>query len=195
MTQADSRFALLPPGVAPKRARWVLMDETDLHLCPDLDSRCLHPVGQQPILRAPGQDQVAYLFGSVDPFTGEGLYEIYARKRSIEFCLHLAHLHALWPDDFLFIGCDNAPTHHSQATLGFLKDHQEGVELVYFPTYSPNLNGIEHLWAYLRQQLTRTTAYPSLREECEAICAWLVSLPFERIMQTLGTLKKLTKAA
>ena len=50
------------------------MDETDLHLCPDVETKGLHIVGQQTILRAPGIDQVTYLFGSVDPFKGvEGL--------------------------------------------------------------------------------------------------------------------------
>jgi len=64
---------------------------------------------------------------------------------------------------------------------------------VYFPTYSPNLNGIEHLWAFMRKQQPRDVRYGSMDAECLAICAWLEALPNQRIIQTLGTVKKLTK--
>lgn len=171
------------------------MDETDLHLCPDLDTRSLHRVGQQTILRAPGKDEVAYLFGSADPFSGAGLFEIFDRKRSEEFCLHLEHLGEMFPEEFLFLGCDNAPAHQSRATHLFLKDKQDGLEVVYFPSYSPNLNGMERLWGFMRGQMTRGKVYESLPGQCEAICGWLRDLPFERIIQTLGTVKKLTKSS
>jgi transposase len=171
----------------------MIMDETDLHLCPDLDTNGLHPLGQQTILRAPGQDDVAYLFGSADPFGGDGLFEIYDRKRSEEFCLHLEHLLERYPSRFLFIGCDNAPSHQSHDTQLYLKDKQDDLELVYFPTYSPNLNGMEHLWRYLRKDMTRNTLYENLPTQCLALCGWLEDLPYHRIIQTLGTVKKLTK--
>ena len=171
----------------------MVMDETDLHLCPDLATQGLHLLGQQTILRAPGQDDVAYLFGSADPFGGDGLFEIQDRKRSEEFCLHLEHLSEMYPYHFLFIGCDNAPSHQSHDTKLYLKDKQDCLELVYFPTYSPNLNGMEHLWRYLRKDMTCNTPYESLPTECVAICGWLEALPSHRIIQTLGTVKKLTK--
>ena len=194
MSQNDSSF-YISPKAAPKPARWLLMDETDLHLCPDLDTQSLHLVGNQPIIRAPGKDEVLYLFASADPFTGEGLYEIFDRKRSEEFSLHLQHLEEMFPEHFLFVGCDNAPAHQSRDTKLFLKDKQDSLELVYLPTYSPNLNGIEPLWALLRKQMTRNKVYESLQVQCELICAWLRSLPFEKLIQTLGTMKKLSKIA
>lgn len=193
MTQEESRFHIILPGVAPKPAKWLLMDETDLHWCPDLATRGLHPKGQQLIIQAPGVDEVKYLLGSVDPFWGDGLWEIYSHKRSEEFCLHLEHLREMFFDSFLFVGCDNAPAHCSQATQEFLEESRDWVEVVYFPTYSPNLNGIEHLWAFLREQVTRDVVYESLDAKCQAIIAWLEALPGERIIQTLGTWKKLTK--
>lgn len=194
LTQADSRFHTFTPGVAPKEAKLFLMDETDIHLCPDLDTRGLHQIGKQSIIRTPGRDEVAYLFGSANPFIGESLFEIYDRKRSEEFCLHLEHLGEMFPDNFLFVACDNAPAHSSGDTKTYLKDIKDCLEVVYFPTYSPNLNGIENLWRFLRKQLTRDTRYESLAAECLAICNWLKTLPLERIVQTLGRMKKLTKA-
>ena len=193
MTQAESSFFIFTPGVAIKPARWLVMDETDLHLCPDLATQGLHVLGQQKIVRAPGRDEVAYLFGSADPFTGKGLFEIQGRKRSEEVCLHLEHLTEMFPDEFLFVGADNAPAHISRATKLYLKDKQDCLEIVSFPTYSPNLNGMEHLWAFMRGEVTRDVRYVTLEDECVAVCVWLETLPFDRIIQTLGTVKKLTK--
>ena len=169
------------------------MDETDLHLCPDLDTKGLHQLGKQAILRAPGRDEVTYLFGSSDPFTADSLFEIYPRKRSEEFCLHLEHLGEMFPDYFLFVACDNAPAHTSGDTQAYLKDKQDYLEAVYFPTYSPNLNGMEGFWRFLRKQVTHNTRYETLPAECVAVCNWLRSLPLEDIIQTLGRRNKFTK--
>ena len=53
------------------------MDETDIHLGSDLKTNGLHRQGQQLKVPGPSLDEVCYLFGSIDPFSGEGLYEIY----------------------------------------------------------------------------------------------------------------------
>lgn len=170
------------------------MDETDIHLCPDLESKGLHQVGKQKVISSPGVDEVAYLFGSVNPSTAQGLFEIYDRKRSEEFCLHLEHLTEIFPDHFLFIAVDNAPAHQSKDTKTYLKEMHDSLELVYLPTYSPNLNGIERLWAYLRKQLTRDVVYDDLDSECKVIISWLDSLSDNRIIQTLGVVNKINKS-
>jgi len=194
LTQADSRFYFFSPGTAVKPGKWFIMDETDLHLCPDLETKALHQIGKQSVIRAPGIDEVAYLFGSSDPFSAQSLFEIYDRKRSEEFCLHLEHLTDMCPDSFLFVGCDNAPAHVCRNTKLYLKDKQDSLELVYFPTYSPNLNGMEILWRFLRSQMTRNTVYFTLDAEKVAICNWLRTIPLDRIIQTLGRMKKVTNS-
>ena len=163
-------------------------------MCPDVASRGLHGLGAQTILRAPGQDEVTYLFGSACPLGGEALFEIYSRKRSEEFCLHLEHLEEMFPGYLLFVACDNAPSHQSRDTKLYLLDKQDVLEVVYFPTYSPNLNGMEPIWAFMRGQTTRDVVYETLDDECRAILAWLGDLPLERVVQTLGVLNKVMKA-
>lgn len=177
-------------GLSPRPAILLLQDETDLHLCPDLKTRGLHPLGNQTVVRSPGQDEVAYLYGSVAPFTGEGLYEIHPGKTAADFCCHLDHLMQMWLDYFLFVACDNAPSHRAKATQAYLEEFQDRIELVFLPTYSPNLNWIERLWKYLRGQMTRNHFYVSLPQQCEQIMAWLEHLPFEQVIQTLGGINK-----
>ena len=169
-----------------------MMDETDIHLCPDLKTKGLQPKGLQLKVEGPGLDEVAYLFGSTDPFSGEGLHEIYDQKASCQFCFHLEHLLDTFPDDFIFVVADNAPAHRSAATIDFLKAHQDRLEVVSLPTYSPNLNGIERLWRVMRDKLMRSKAYDSLHQKCTILMNFLRALAFNRFIDILGIAKNVT---
>ena len=192
LTQADSRFYGEKDRVGAKKAMLVMMDETDIHLCPDLKTKGLQVKGQQLKVAGPGLAEVCYLFGSTDPFTGEGLYEIYDQKASCQFCFHLEHLMDTFADYFLFVVGDNAPAHRSAATTEFLKAHQDRLEFVSLPTYSPNLNGIERLWRVMRDKLMPSIAYPSLSQKCTTLMNFLRSLAFDRFIDILGIAKNVT---
>jgi DDE superfamily endonuclease len=67
---------------------------------------------------------------------------------------------------------DNASWH----TSALVKEHAEmlGVELVALPTYSPDLNPIEGLWAWMREEVTRGHCHASvkaLRVACQEFIA------------------------
>jgi transposase len=81
---------------------------------------------------------------------------------------------------------DNASAHTTAAIDAFVIEHQQQLELVYLPTYSPHLNHIERLWRLMRSKVTRNRFYDSLNAVAEAAVAWLEGLPFAQFCSLMG---------
>ena len=50
---------------------------------------------------------------------------------------------------------DNAKPHAAKDTQEFLKD--EGIKIIKHPPHSPDLNPIEQIWAWMKQEITRAS--------------------------------------
>ena len=170
----------------PKAATLVFLDSTDLHWCPDIGST-YGPIGQQVKVDTPGLENPWHaLFGSLHFPSGEGLYTVHQRKRAAELLEHLQLLIDLDQYRFWFVVLDNASAHTTPAVEAFLLAHQERLELVYLPTYSPHLNHIERLWRLMRSRVTRNRFYESLSAVTEAAVHWLETLPFAQFCSLMG---------
>lgn len=170
----------------PKGATLVFLDSTDLHWCPDIGAT-YGPLGQQVKVDTPGLENPWYaLFGSLHFPSGEGLYTVHRRKRAAELLEHLQLLIDLDPEHFWFVVLDNASAHTTSAIDSFASEHQQRLELVYLPTYSPHLNHIERLWRLMRSKVTRNRFYESLDAVAEAAVYWLDTLPFAQFCSLLG---------
>jgi len=71
----------------------------------------------------------------------------------------------------LVIIWDNAPCHVAKIVKG--KAAELGIELVYLPGYSPDLNPIERLWDWLREDVTRSYCHGSVAELIAAAQAFI----------------------
>lgn len=182
-----SQAAAHPPSdEPPKPASLVFFDSTDLHWCPDIGAT-YGPIGQQVQVDTPAvENPWKALSGSLAFPSGEGLYTIHHRKRAVEFLEHLQLLMELDPQRFWFIVLDNASAHTTAVVDSFVAQHQDRLELVYLPTYSPHLNLIERLWLLMRTQVTRNRYYESLSAMLEAVVKWLNSLPFVQFCSLMG---------
>jgi len=175
-----------PRIVIPKlRGRLFFFDEANVSWCPQT-GRVYRVKGTEYKVDTPGRNYRKYILGSLEYPTGNGLYEIYERKTNVQVQSHWQNLLDEYPDDFLFVVRDNASSHVTPELDEFLIENQNRLCLVPMPTYSPNLNLIERLWHYMRDNITRSNFYINIEKLCEALVSWLKSIPFERFHSLLG---------
>jgi transposase len=69
---------------------------------------------------------------------------------------------------------DNAPCHTAKVVKA--EAARLGIELIYLPGYSPDLNPIERLWDWMRQEVTRGHCHQSVAELTEACQRFIASI-------------------
>ncbi|ALS80273.1 transposase [Planococcus kocurii] len=110
------------------------------------------PKGKQRKIPTTGHHQSVKLLGMLDYETGS------------VFCMQDQLFNAETFRCFLKIVMvlDNARIHHAKLIQPFLTEHQERLELLFLPPYSPNLNPIEGLWKWLKMSVVYNVFYVSL---------------------------------
>jgi len=68
---------------------------------------------------------------------------------------------------------DNASSHKSHKVKEFVAKHQKRIELLYLPSYSPDLNPIERVWKHLRYHVTHNVYFETLEALENAIVSYL----------------------
>lgn len=174
------------PDQPVRPAKLAYFDSTDLHWCPQI-GQTYQPKGQQLKVETPGYANPWYaLFGSLVYPSGEGLYTIHQLKRHQEVQAHLQKLLETEPDVFWFVVLDNASAHTTPALEQFLDDNHHRLELVFLPSYSPNLNLIERLWRLMREQVTNNEFFQDLPALAEAVVTWFEKLSFAQFCSLMG---------
>ncbi|MGJ3205671.1 IS630 family transposase, partial [Geobacillus thermoleovorans] len=69
-----------------------------------------------------------------------------------------------YPTGKIVMILDNARIHHAKLIQPFLKEHEDRLELVFLPPYSPQLNLIEGLWKWLKSDVIYKVFYSSVQE-------------------------------
>ena len=124
-----------------------------------------------------------YFYGAVDPLTGDATALLLRH-------VNTAHMNAflevfgesLSADEHAVLVMDNAGWHHSKGLT-----IPENVTPLYLPPYSPELNPIERLWAYLKSHHLSNRAYETYERLLDAgVEAWN-SLTKERLASVCAT--------
>jgi len=108
---------------------------------------------------------------------------IYASRRAVCFEKFLELFATAYPDDLHIIQLDNGGF-HSSLNLSI----PENVILLFQPAYSPEVNPIERLWGYIKEQLKwlrfdgreelRETVQKELKKLTNEVIASLTGYPF-----------------
>ena len=89
-----------------------------------------------------------WLYGAVEPTTGEAHFWEMPALNAECFSLYLAKLAEAYPETLNVVALDNAPAHIAGRVVV-----PENVVLLPLPPYSPELNPVERLWLHIRQRI------------------------------------------
>ncbi len=133
----------------------------EIHRHPAL-TRMWPPVGQQPEVPAPGQNQKRVVYGGVDYKTGQLTYTLAGSKCGTSFLAFLMALLLAYSGKKIRLVCDNGRFHTTKAVKAFLEEHREQIEVYWLPPYCPSLNLIERLWGHLKRTVIANVLYVTL---------------------------------
>jgi transposase len=126
------------------------------------------------------QFEAFYLYGAVEPLTGESFFLEFSYLNNVCFQAFLNEFSKTYPDTLNILQLDNASPH-----LAKNLSLPENVILLFQPAYSPDVNPIERVWQSIKDKLSwlMTETLDELRREMNAV---LNSLTAEGIASLTG---------
>ena len=124
----------------------------EIHRHPTL-ARMWAPVGEQPEVPAPGQNEKKVVYGGVNYATGRITYTVADTKSGWNFIAFLIALLRTYAGRKIRLVCDNARFHDTKAVRAFLAEHADQIAIFWLPPYCPSLNLIERLWGHLKRTI------------------------------------------
>jgi len=129
-----------------------------------------NPVGETPVVRVdPGRSKVAF-YGSLDLRTGEQFVTRTSQLNAATTAQHLQQILARHPGKRMVLFWDRAPWHRGAPIREVLAAHPH-LDIVEFPTASPDLNPQEQVWKQTRRAVSHnhvTAKLPALADRFEA---------------------------
>lgn len=121
-----------------------------------------------------------WLYGVVEPLTGESFLYEFSHLDTICFEKFLELFAQKYPKDLHILQLDNGGFHNSLHL-----NLPENVMLLFQPAYSPEVNPIERLWEYIKEQLKWKT-FDNLENLREAVEKSLGELSKEIVASLTG---------
>ena len=168
-----------PGAEKPASVRYWCQDESrfDLRTIP---GRKITATGVKPVGLGQWQSEGYYLYGLVEPKSGENFFWEFSHMDSACFQVYLQKFARAYPEDLHIIQLDNGPLH----TAKKLKLPPNMV-LLFQPAHSPELNPIERLWEHLKGQL-RWQVFKDLQHLQERVSELLNNLELDVITSLTG---------
>ena len=152
----------------------VFMDEADINLNPDIGCMWMR-CGQQAEVLTPGDNEKAYLAGSLHWRSGDLLAPVSGPRRNgalvaahlDELCRRLRRyrvIHVIW---------DNAKIHDCAAVNQVRARHAGRLRVHFLPKYASKDNPVERVWWHRREEITRNHQCHTLEELLDMVFAWL----------------------
>ena len=174
----------------------LLLDETMFTLAGELGSSW-SPIGETQAVPSLGKRDRVVVFGAVDPLTGRPHSRLEDRpitqESTLDFLKQLVRYYTQRdPGISVVIVLDKHPGHTAGVVADYVNqlDH---VTLVNTPTQSPDLNPIEHLWAWLTEQRIKNEFFETttaLKQAVRRFFGYIAGVK-EQVISWLGNLQEL----
>ena len=136
------------------------------------------PIGQTPIVRAdPGRAKTNF-YGALNLHTGQ---EVAMRSDLMNAEISAQYLEMILktnPDVAIILFWDRAPWHRGKPIDQVLEDNPR-LEIIFFPTASPDLNPQEHVWKAVRKGVSHNHLEARLPELADRFLKQLNSTTFK----------------
>jgi putative transposase len=117
-----------------------------------------------------------YLYGAVEPLTGDSCFRILSHCDTVCMNAYLKELSAQFKDDYILLVCDNAAWHKSKGII-----IPDNIEILHIPPYTPEMNPIEQIWDEIREKHFANLTFDSLVQAINQLCKAVKSLRKEII--------------
>jgi hypothetical protein len=142
------------------------------------------PRGSRPAAVRDNRHDSAYLFGAICPQRGVGAAIIMPAVSSEAMAEHLTEVSSqVRPSAHAVVVCDGAGWHQRGERLPI----PDNISLLPLPSYSPELNPVENVWAYLRGNFLSTRvwdSYDAILDACRN--AWNALMADPDRIRTIG---------
>ncbi len=132
---------------------------------------CWCEKGERPCVPCHHIREYRYVYGAVEPLTGESCFLIMPYCNTQCMNIFLKELSETFPDDFIVLACDGAAWHKSNGI-----NIPKNIELVFIPPYTPEMNPIEQIWKEIRMIGFRNEIFPSLEKVVDRLCFTIQSI-------------------
>ena len=122
-----------------------------------------------------------YVYGAVEPKTGESFFLIFPYCNTDCMNVFLAELAKVYPNDRIMLICDGAMWHKANSLI-----IPEQISLIFIPPYTPEMNPIEQIWKEIRKRGFRNEVFQSLEKVVDRLCEVIQKLPASVIQSITG---------
>ncbi len=136
------------------------------------------PKGQTPYVRAHPGREMTHFYGTLNLLTGEEIAQREDKMNAATTACHLEKLLATYPDVPLLLLWDRAPWHRGPAITQVLEANPR-LEVLRFPTATPELNPQEHVWKTVRSAISHNHDQTKLSELADRFELHLSSSTFD----------------
>mgnify|MGYP006299720377 CR=1 FL=1 len=136
------------------------------------------PKGQPPVIRVHPGREMTHFYGTLNLLTGDEHAQHGPLMNSEATAQHLEQLLAAYPERPLLLFWDRAPWHRGAAVREVLAANPR-LEVLFFPTATPDLNPQEHVWKAVRSAISHNHNETQLSHLAERFAEHLKTTTFE----------------